>query len=219
MILPEPRLSICRPACWVRRKTLVRSTSMTAFQSSSECSAAGERRMMPALLTRMSMVPKCWTVSSTRRAQTAASPMSPTRAADLTPSARIFCCVAAGAELELCTATLAPASASATAMAAPSPRDEPVTSADFPFRLNCSRIVSVRIRGFVPFRPEPDSHSKCFYDGRPSAERWKRGGQAVMQEEVGHGYTGVQLEPDAGITSQIEMNRATPIVSAIAGRH
>src|ERR1700722_19231191 len=98
--------------------------------------------MMPALLTKISMEPNCWTVSSTSRAQTAASQTSPTSAADLTPRAWSFCCVAAGAELEPCATTLAPASAKAMAMAAPNPRDEPVTRADLPLRLNRSRIRS-----------------------------------------------------------------------------
>src|ERR1035437_7801159 len=49
--------------------------------------------------------------------------------------------------MEPWTATLAPASASAMAMAAPRPRDDPVTSAVLPFRLNFSRI-----RGICPFR-------------------------------------------------------------------
>src|ERR1700722_7712348 len=97
---------------------------------------------MPALLTKISMEPNCWTVSSTSRAQTVASPPSPTSAADLTQRASSFCCGAVGAELEPCTATLAPASAKATAMAAPDPRDEPVIRADFPLRLNRSRIRS-----------------------------------------------------------------------------
>ncbi len=40
------------------RKAFDRLTSITASQSSSECWAAGCRRMMPALLTRMSIWPK-----------------------------------------------------------------------------------------------------------------------------------------------------------------
>ena len=140
MILPEPCLSMCRPACCIRRKTLVRFTSITASQSSSEYSAAGARRIMPALLTRISIAPKCPTVSSTSRAQTSGKPTSPTSATAFAPAASILCCVALGAALEPCTATLAPACASATAMAAPSPRDEPVTRAVLPLRLNLSSI-------------------------------------------------------------------------------
>src|SRR5208337_294408 len=150
MIFPEPCLSMCRPACCVRRKTLVRFTSITASQSSSEYSAAGARRIMPALLTRISIVPKCRTASSTRRAQTAASPTSPTSAIAFAPAASILCCVALGAVPDPCTTTSAPACARAMAMAAPKPRDEPVTRAVLPLRLNLSRIIFLKgqISGF-----------------------------------------------------------------------
>jgi len=63
------------------------------------------------------------------------------------PVSSTSCCVAWGTELEPWSATLAPASASAIAMPAPRPRDEPVTSAVLPFRLNLSSI-----RGIDPFR-------------------------------------------------------------------
>ena len=132
---------------------------------------------MPALLTKISMDPKCWTVSSTSRAQTAASPMSPTSAADLTPTARSFCCVAVGVELEPCTATLAPASAKAMAMAAPNPRDEPVTSADLPLRLKRSSIVSEivfwEVRGLIPFRPGPRRNSTCLIICERNGAGWR----------------------------------------------
>lgn len=65
--------------------------------------------------------------------------------------------MAAGAYLEPCTATLAPASAKAMAIAAPNPRDEPVTRADLPLRLNRSRIRS----GSFPAWPR--RNSTCLY--------------------------------------------------------
>src|ERR1039458_238181 len=137
--------------------------------------------MMPALLTNISTVPSCWTVSSTRRAQTAASPTSPTRAMDLTPRANNFCCVAVGGALEPCTATLAPASPKATAMAAPNPRDEPVTRADFPLRLNRSRNVSCEVRGLSPFRLVPRRKSCCLYYVR--AERGESAKGSALQSD------------------------------------
>ena len=75
------------------------------------------------------------------RAQTACvAHVSGASAMQSTPIVSSFCCVALGAALDPCTATLAPAWASATAMPAPSPRDEPVTRAALPLRLNESRI-------------------------------------------------------------------------------
>ena len=64
-ILPRPRASMCLPAARHRRNTAVRFTSSTAAQSSSEKSTAGARRIMPALLTRMSIAPSSRTVAST----------------------------------------------------------------------------------------------------------------------------------------------------------
>src|SRR3984885_7360320 len=132
--------------------------------------------MMPALLTRISMEPNCWTVSSTKRAQTAASPTSPTSAADLTPRAWSFCCVATGAELEPSAATFAPASAKAVAIAAPNPRDEPVTRADLPLRLKLSSIVLWEVRGlsFLSGRGRA-AILPVFIIGERNGEGWRPG--------------------------------------------
>ncbi len=56
-----------RPAAWHRKKTDFRLVSITASQSSSVKSTESARRMMPALLTRMSSRPSFSSVSSTRR--------------------------------------------------------------------------------------------------------------------------------------------------------
>ena len=58
MILPPPAASMCRPAARHSRNTLERFTSITASQSASPYAAASARRMMPALLTRISSRPK-----------------------------------------------------------------------------------------------------------------------------------------------------------------
>ena len=78
MLPPRPAAIICAPAARASRNALVRSTSITRSQSSSLYSAAGARRMRPALLTRMSSRPNVrHDVSSTSRPDTARSPRSP----------------------------------------------------------------------------------------------------------------------------------------------
>ena len=147
MILPDPCASICFPACLLKRNTLERFVSMTVCQSSSECSTAGARRIIPALLTRISMEPKWWTTCSTRRSHTEAWLTSPITANGFAPALFSFSSDASGTTREPWTATSAPASASARAIPAPSPRDDPVTSAVLPFRLKRSKI---KARSFLP---------------------------------------------------------------------
>ena len=79
MILPCPCASIRRPAYWLRNHTAFKFVSITVFQNSSECSAAGARRMVPALFTRMSIEPNSFTVSSTSILRIASSHTSPDR--------------------------------------------------------------------------------------------------------------------------------------------
>ena len=62
---------------------------MTASQNSSLCSSAGCRRMMPALLTRMSTRPYTARASAARRAGTAGSPRSAANVAARRPSRSI----------------------------------------------------------------------------------------------------------------------------------
>ena len=86
-----------RPAARARRKRAVRSTSITACQSSSAVSAAGARRMMPALLTRMSRPPSA-IHSAARRAPPAlaGSARSATSGTARRPCARTRAQVASG---------------------------------------------------------------------------------------------------------------------------
>jgi hypothetical protein len=82
MILPLPRSSICAPAARHRRNALVRLTAMTSSQSASEYSTAAVRRMIPALLTRMSIGASSAAVAaSTRRAAAAGDARSATTVA------------------------------------------------------------------------------------------------------------------------------------------
>ena len=54
---PASRAKAARAKAWERKKTALRLTSITASQSASVKSTASARRMMPALLTRMSRGP------------------------------------------------------------------------------------------------------------------------------------------------------------------
>src|SRR6266542_810101 len=66
MMRPLPCPSITLTAARQQRKTLVRSTSITRRQSSSDSSQIGnERPVIPALLTRMSSRPHVWTMRLT----------------------------------------------------------------------------------------------------------------------------------------------------------
>ena len=69
MILPpRPSASIAFAAAWARKKADLRLTSITASQSASLNSSASARRMMPALLTRMSQRPSFDPASATMAA-------------------------------------------------------------------------------------------------------------------------------------------------------
>ena len=96
-ILPRPRaehLPARRPA---EQKTAVRLTSMTASQSSSVNSTAGARRMMPALLTRMSMPPSAAAAFVHQLRRDRAVARSPATTAAVRPSASIRAAVSVGA--------------------------------------------------------------------------------------------------------------------------
>src|SRR5688572_3008259 len=136
---PALRASMCRPAARDRRNTLERFTSSTSSQSSSVCPAAGSRRMMPALLTRMSSWPNDAMASAIRRSAASRSPRFAVNVAVRRPAAALISCAASAGCVSLaCSTTSAPAAASAVAIPFPSPREAPVTSATLPSRRNRS---------------------------------------------------------------------------------
>src|SRR6266436_188114 len=96
---------------------------------------------MPALLTKMSRVPKASAVLATAVRSSSAEPLSALRDSALPPadsssrtSARAF-----SGELEYVKATDAPSAASRRTMPAPMPLDPPVTRATLPLN-DCARI-------------------------------------------------------------------------------
>src|ERR1035438_3247924 len=103
---------------------------------------AGVRRMMPALLMRMSMEPSSRTVRSTSEAQAWASATSASAGTAFEPEARTAAQTSSmPSGVGPCTTTLAPAWARPMAMPAPRPAREPVTRAFLPLRLKDSRIM------------------------------------------------------------------------------
>src|ERR1017187_3677411 len=135
-IFPRPRGSMCAPAARESRNTAVRLISITASQSSSECSTAGARRMMPALFTRISTAPIAATASSITRSACARELRSAARQCVRTPAfSPMRFAVSSGAAIS-CRTTSAPAWAKPSAIAAPNPRLEPVTRATLPSRRN-----------------------------------------------------------------------------------
>ena len=132
-----------RPA--TGRTPTCRLTSITSSQSRSLNSSASARRMMPALLTRMSMRPKAAHVASRCAVQSGSRWPGPRG-----PSAQRR--PAASTAAAVCAASLRPTArcrrrrvASATAIAWPSPVLAPVTSATLPLRSRRPRCVSSQL--------------------------------------------------------------------------
>ena len=123
---------------------------MILSQYSSGCSAAGLRRIVPALLTRMSIRGTSRLICSMNRCSALRSEKSQAYPRKLRPVSRTrFVTGSSSPPSVALTPTMsAPASASPTAIASPIPRRQPVTSAVFPERLNIS-IVFMSIDSFA----------------------------------------------------------------------
>ncbi len=85
MTRPWRRRTMPRSAARVRRKAAVRLISMTACQSSSRRRSARASRVMPALLTRMSIWPIAASASRTRRSDASGSARSAVSACARSP--------------------------------------------------------------------------------------------------------------------------------------
>ncbi len=133
MILPDPRATMSRPKCWQRMKVASRLVRRTTSQSAREYSTAACRRIVPALLTRMSIRPASSSTSVVIASSAARSPRSATTSHALRPNPSIAATVSRAPPARVVAQTTsAPAPASASAIARPSPRLAPVTSARCP---------------------------------------------------------------------------------------
>src|SRR5438128_2975678 len=150
-IRPKPCSSMYGTTSWVTLKTLCRLTSMTAFQSACCILARLRSRVMPALLTRKSILPNRsataamagWTSSGTATLPLTAIAWTPRRSSSSTAD------WAASVLPEYPTATLAPCRPSSRAMARPMPRPPPVTRPLFPSSTPGMRTSAQRVRSFV----------------------------------------------------------------------
>ena len=137
MILPLPRSSMCRPASRQRRKTLDRSTSSTASQSSSLNSRGVGAADDAGVVDEDVETAKPFERARHQRSRLgAAGQVGGERRRLHAVLRRNGGRGSAGSRRLACNAMCAPARASARAMAAPRPRDAPVTSATRPLRSN-----------------------------------------------------------------------------------
>ena len=137
IIFPLPCSTITRPAAWESRKTAFKFTCITSSQSRSLNSRTGVRRMMPALLTRISRPPNSATTRATNSFRSLACASSKLTLSERKrrPRARTRVAVFSSEPLPN-PAISAPASAKATAIACPKPRPAPVTRATLSSSLN-----------------------------------------------------------------------------------
>src|SRR6187402_1890082 len=173
ILLGALRAIMSRAASCESWKTLVRFTWRTVIQSSRGNSSAAWRRMVPALLTRISIWPKVSRVWVMRCRGPSVEERSAEKAADLEPVAEIAAAVSVAGRRLPWQATDAPACASAVAMAAPRPEAEPVTRATLPSRRKVSRTFVMMLLTILPV----GMAGKCvfrltMFSLLPYVERW-----------------------------------------------
>src|SRR5438093_7996498 len=169
MLITRPRSRRTESAACVTNATLFRSVSTTVSQPASSSDTRSVGMFVPALLTRMSIVPHS---RATRAKHSRLDPTfrtSKASATDFRPFARIALATgSAPSAFRDVIATSAPASASASAIARPMPRPPPVTTARLPLRSN-SRLTAWQDTGDadrgdadpgtgqrgIPRRPDP----------------------------------------------------------------
>src|SRR5579871_452215 len=131
-----------RPISRLNRNCALRLVSITASQYSSGCSAAGLRRMVPALLIRMSMAKGSRESSAASPRTSSRLPKSQANGRNERPSAVTSRSTSLpGVSVRLMPTISAPASARATAIDLPIPRLHPVTTAVCPSSRNRSKIT------------------------------------------------------------------------------
>ncbi len=124
---------MCLPKTWQARRVPVRFVSIISRQSSSGNVSVGARLILPALLTRMSTLPKRETVSASSFSRDPRSCMSQVRRRVARPRASISAAVSSTCSWRRAEATTsAPASASPRLMARPMPEVPPTTTAILP---------------------------------------------------------------------------------------
>src|SRR4029453_18650655 len=130
MMRPPSRESMSRPAACANRNAPVRLMSTTFCHFSSGIASGSAAQVTPALLTRMSTLPKTATVLSTTACTSSALATSQRMPSTRNPRARIAATVGVShSSRRAHSISAAPASASPSAISSPIPRDPPVTMA------------------------------------------------------------------------------------------
>src|SRR5580658_713782 len=151
-ILPQRARVIGRARCFVQWKQLVRLVAMTSFQSASLILKRRPSRVMPALLTRMSMSGISARSASHALAIAAPSATSTASARALPPDCVIAAAAAPQESADLDTQmTMTPLRASVSAIARPIPRPAPVTSAVLLLKVSMGSLVDVPLIAFLLF--------------------------------------------------------------------
>src|SRR5512139_707975 len=177
--LPYRCFIMWRVTVLMRRNVPLRFTRTTASNSSSDIRSRRLSRVIPALLTRMSIFPCASRMFFTPASTCAGSLTSNISTIPLPPAAvRAARVSRAPASLPTSlTTTVAPSAQNASAIARPIPRADPVTSATLPE----SRILPPPIPKFIPstaravqgvFSPEERPHGVQF--GRRAERRRRR---------------------------------------------
>ena len=142
MIFPFFCSIITLATAWAQKKEPLRMVFMTGSQSSSPSSRASLITMVPALLTKMSILPISSLVSCTILRISSTLLTSHSIAKDFLPSALIsFATFSRAVRVRLATTRSAPASARAKAIPRPRPRDPPVTMATLFSRFIFEKLI------------------------------------------------------------------------------
>ena len=138
MLMMRPPSIMCAAAALDATKTPRTLTATVLSKSSSENWSTGPSSRTPALLTRMSSLPKRSATLSMARVSATGSDASALMATALPPRASISATSASAAMADALKpmATVAPSLAKRRAVAAPMPREPPLMNATLPFRLS-----------------------------------------------------------------------------------
>ena len=142
MVPPCPRAIMVLPTACDIIKVPLTLIATTRSNCSRGMSSGGVPQVAPLLLTRMSIAPNVFCVSSTTWATSSGFVISQANASALPPRASISCFTPSHASsLREQSTTFAPTSDNAFAMYSPRPRPPPVIMAVLPSSRNRSRVV------------------------------------------------------------------------------
>src|SRR6187402_44712 len=147
MMRPERALSMGWRTAWVSRNAPVRLVRSTSSKSASFMRRTSPSLVMPALLTRISSLPKCARTAFAADLMESSEATSRAKVAAVPPAASISALTSTSFDsLRAARAICAPSAASWRAMARPMPCEAPVMRAVFPVRLGMMLLTAYRRR-------------------------------------------------------------------------